>query len=71
MPPYVQEFKEALERAERLGLGAAPVRLVVRVVDAVASEVRQLAKTGLYYNSAFWANSIRHLNYDRLCRRYL
>ena len=37
MPPYVQEFKEALERAERLGLGAAPVRLVVRVVDAVAS----------------------------------
>jgi len=28
--PYVQEFEAALERTERLGLGAAPVRLVVR-----------------------------------------
>jgi hypothetical protein len=28
--PYVQEFDAAWERTERLGLGAAPVRLVVR-----------------------------------------
>jgi len=30
MPAYVQEFEAALERTERLGLGASPVRLVVR-----------------------------------------
>jgi hypothetical protein len=30
MPTYVQEFEAALERTERLQLGAAPVRLVVR-----------------------------------------
>ena len=30
MPAYVQEFEAALDRTERLGLGASPVRLVVR-----------------------------------------
>ena len=30
MPAYVQEFEAALDRTERLGLGAPPVRLVVR-----------------------------------------
>jgi hypothetical protein len=30
MPAYVQEFEAAVERTERLGLGASPVRLVVR-----------------------------------------
>jgi hypothetical protein len=30
MPPYVQEFEAALQRTERLGLDASPVRVVVR-----------------------------------------
>jgi hypothetical protein len=30
LPAYVQEFEAALERTERLGLDACPVRLVVR-----------------------------------------
>ncbi len=51
MPAYVQEFEAALERTERLGLGASPVRLVdIRVLDHVivaGGETVSLAEKGV------------------------